>query len=207
MLRPIPRPPPVTSATRSSSLPMCQPWRVTDGSRKAIIAAFFANLGIAIAKFVGFLLTSSAGLLAEAGALARRYGQPGSAAARRQTGPARRPTSSTRSATGASGTSGRSSSPSCCSRWVGCSRSTRASRRCATRTRPRTSRSPSGSWCSRSCSSRTRCARRSRSPNTSSRSRWGGGSSSAPPSSRNCPSCCSRTSAPRSVCSSPSAAC
>ena len=38
-----------------------------DGSRKAIIAAFFANLGIAIAKFVGFLLTGSAGLLAEAG--------------------------------------------------------------------------------------------------------------------------------------------
>lgn len=37
-----------------------------DGSRKAIIAAFFANLGIAIAKFVGFL-TRSAGLLAEAG--------------------------------------------------------------------------------------------------------------------------------------------
>ena len=36
-----------------------------DGSRKAIIAAFFANLGIAIAKFVGFLLTRSAGLLAE----------------------------------------------------------------------------------------------------------------------------------------------
>ncbi|MCE9622738.1 MAG: cation diffusion facilitator family transporter [Actinomycetia bacterium] len=38
-----------------------------DGSRKAIIAAFFANLGIAIAKFTGFLLTGSAGLLAEAG--------------------------------------------------------------------------------------------------------------------------------------------
>jgi cation diffusion facilitator family transporter len=46
---------------------MCKPWPVTDGSRKAILAAFFANLGIAIAKFVGFLLTSSAGLLAEAG--------------------------------------------------------------------------------------------------------------------------------------------
>jgi cation diffusion facilitator family transporter len=46
---------------------MCQPWPVTDGSRKAILAAFFANLGIAIAKFVGFLLTSSASLLAEAG--------------------------------------------------------------------------------------------------------------------------------------------
>ena len=36
-----------------------------EGSKKAIVAAFFANLGIAIAKFVGFLLTSSASLLAE----------------------------------------------------------------------------------------------------------------------------------------------
>jgi cation diffusion facilitator family transporter len=38
-----------------------------EGSRKAIIAAFFANLGIAIAKFTGFLITGSAGLLAESG--------------------------------------------------------------------------------------------------------------------------------------------
>jgi cation diffusion facilitator family transporter len=37
-----------------------------DGSKKAIIAAFFANLGIALAKFIGFLITRSAGLLAEA---------------------------------------------------------------------------------------------------------------------------------------------
>ncbi len=36
-----------------------------EGSRRAIIAAFFANLGIAIAKFTGFLITRSAGLLAE----------------------------------------------------------------------------------------------------------------------------------------------
>jgi cation diffusion facilitator family transporter len=36
-----------------------------EGSRKAVIAAFLANLGIAIAKFVGFLFTASAGLLAE----------------------------------------------------------------------------------------------------------------------------------------------
>jgi cation diffusion facilitator family transporter len=36
-----------------------------EGSRKAIIAAFFANLGIAVAKFAGFLITHSAGLLAE----------------------------------------------------------------------------------------------------------------------------------------------
>jgi cation diffusion facilitator family transporter len=40
---------------------------VQEGSKKAIVAAFAANLGIAIAKFVGFLLTGSAGLLAEAG--------------------------------------------------------------------------------------------------------------------------------------------
>jgi cation diffusion facilitator family transporter len=37
-----------------------------EGSRKAIIAAFAANLGIAVSKFVGFLLTGSAGLAAEA---------------------------------------------------------------------------------------------------------------------------------------------
>ncbi len=35
--------------------------------KKAILAALLANLGIAIAKFVGFLLTGSASLLAEAG--------------------------------------------------------------------------------------------------------------------------------------------
>jgi cation diffusion facilitator family transporter len=34
---------------------------------KAILAALFANLGIAIAKFIGFLLTRSSSLLAEAG--------------------------------------------------------------------------------------------------------------------------------------------
>ncbi|HUR49019.1 MAG TPA: cation diffusion facilitator family transporter [Acidimicrobiales bacterium] len=37
------------------------------GGRRAIIAAFLANLGIAIAKFVGFLVTGAASLLAEAG--------------------------------------------------------------------------------------------------------------------------------------------
>jgi cation diffusion facilitator family transporter len=37
----------------------------TAGGKKAILAALFANLGIAIAKFVAFLLTSSAAMLAE----------------------------------------------------------------------------------------------------------------------------------------------
>ncbi len=37
-----------------------------DGSKKAIIAAFLANSAIAVAKFVGFLLTGAASMLAEA---------------------------------------------------------------------------------------------------------------------------------------------
>ncbi len=37
-----------------------------EGSRSAVVAAFMANLGIAVAKFVGFLFTGAASLLAEA---------------------------------------------------------------------------------------------------------------------------------------------
>lgn len=37
----------------------------TSGGKKAIVAAFLANLGIAIAKFVAFLFTGAASLLAE----------------------------------------------------------------------------------------------------------------------------------------------
>src|SRR3954466_2904406 len=37
-----------------------------DGGKVAILAAFAANLGIAIAKFVGFLFTGAASMLAEA---------------------------------------------------------------------------------------------------------------------------------------------
>jgi cation diffusion facilitator family transporter len=37
------------------------------GSKKAIVAALLANFGIAVAKSVGFVLTRSAGMLAEAG--------------------------------------------------------------------------------------------------------------------------------------------
>jgi cation diffusion facilitator family transporter len=39
---------------------------MTDGSRKAVLAALFANAGIALAKFIGFGITRSASLLAEA---------------------------------------------------------------------------------------------------------------------------------------------
>jgi cation diffusion facilitator family transporter len=37
-----------------------------DGSKRAILAAFLANAAIAVAKFVGFLLTGAASMLAEA---------------------------------------------------------------------------------------------------------------------------------------------
>jgi Co/Zn/Cd efflux system component len=39
---------------------------VSDGSKRAIIAAFLADLGIAIARSIGFVTTGSAGMLAEA---------------------------------------------------------------------------------------------------------------------------------------------
>jgi cation diffusion facilitator family transporter len=39
---------------------------VNDGSKRAIYAAFGANLGIAVSKFVGAAITGSAGLMAEA---------------------------------------------------------------------------------------------------------------------------------------------
>ena len=39
---------------------------MASGSKKAIIAALFANLGIAIAKFVGYVFTASSSMLAEA---------------------------------------------------------------------------------------------------------------------------------------------
>jgi cation diffusion facilitator family transporter len=43
-----------------------KPSAAGDGSRRAIVAAFLANLGIAIIKFVGFFFTGAASMLAEA---------------------------------------------------------------------------------------------------------------------------------------------
>ncbi len=37
-----------------------------EGTRRVVLAALSANLGIAVAKFVGFAMTGSASLLAEA---------------------------------------------------------------------------------------------------------------------------------------------
>ena len=49
-----------------ASRPICKSDDMTEGSRRAVLAALFANLGIAIAKFVGYVITQSAGMLAEA---------------------------------------------------------------------------------------------------------------------------------------------
>ena len=38
----------------------------TEGSTRAILAALLANAGIAVAKFVGYLITGSSSMLAEA---------------------------------------------------------------------------------------------------------------------------------------------
>ena len=48
------------------------------GSNKAIIAAFLANLGIAVGKFVGFLITGASSMLAES-IHSSPYRQPGAA--------------------------------------------------------------------------------------------------------------------------------
>ncbi len=78
---------------------------------KAVIAALFANGGIAIAKFVG-LPPHRLGVDAGRGrALGRRHGNQAPPAARRPPGRSARRRRSTRSATAASATSGRSSWP------------------------------------------------------------------------------------------------
>lgn len=39
----------------------------TEGSTRAVVAALLANMGIAVSKFVGFAITGSSSMLAEAG--------------------------------------------------------------------------------------------------------------------------------------------
>ena len=94
-------------------------------------------------KFVAFLLTGAASLLAEAIHSLADTGNQGllllGAQAARQAG-RRRASVRVREPCA---TSGRSSSRSCCSAWAACSRSSRASRSCAIRTSSRTSASRS----------------------------------------------------------------
>ena len=53
------------AATMTASGCLCQPTAVHEGSKRAIIAALLANFGIAILKFIGWIVTQSASLLAE----------------------------------------------------------------------------------------------------------------------------------------------
>ena len=54
------------TAGATASAGLCLNRGVQEGSRRAIVAAFAANCGIAVAKFIGFAFTGSAGMLAEA---------------------------------------------------------------------------------------------------------------------------------------------
>ena len=165
----------------------------TGGGKRAIVAALLANLGIAVSKFVAFLITGSSSLLAESVHSVADTGNQGllllGASGRRVN-----LTPSTRSATAATGTSTPSSSPWCCSASGRCSRCSRATRRSATRIRWTRRPLPSACWWSPSAWSPSRSGPRSGSP-----PRYGarcrGGASSAAPSPRSCRWCCSRTAA------------
>ena len=75
------------------------------GSRKAIMAALIANSGIAVAKFLGFLVTQSSAMLAEAVHSVADVSNQGLLLL------AANPLRPTRSGTDGSATSGRSWSP------------------------------------------------------------------------------------------------
>lgn len=82
---------------------------------KAVLAALLANAAIAVAKFVGFLVTGSSAMLAESVHSVADSGNQGLLLLGGKRAKRRR-TSSTRSATDGSATSGPSSWRSCCSR-------------------------------------------------------------------------------------------
>ena len=103
-----------------------------DGTRRAIVAAFLANLGIAIAKFVAFAVTGSASILAESIHSVADTGNQALLALGGRRG-ARRPRPRIPSASGANATSGHSWWPSCCSPWAHGSRGSKDTRSCATR--------------------------------------------------------------------------
>ena len=79
------------------------------GGTKAILAALLANAGIAVAKFVGFLITGSSSMLAESVHSVADTSNQGLLLLGQKTSQ-RRATRSTRSGSAATGTSTRSSS-------------------------------------------------------------------------------------------------
>src|SRR5882724_7172317 len=55
----------LVAGSRTPPLP-CASMADEEHGAKAVVAAFFANLGIAIMKFIGFVFTGSGAMLAEA---------------------------------------------------------------------------------------------------------------------------------------------
>ena len=108
----------------------------SQGGTNAILAALAANLGIAVTKFVAFLLTRSSSMLAESiHSLADSGNQVlllvGGKQANRRAATAEHPFGYGRSAVPVRA----SSSRSCCSAWAACSRCTRRGTSGRTRTR------------------------------------------------------------------------
>ena len=107
----------------------------TSGGTRAIIAALLANLGIAVTKFIAFLLSGSSSMLAESvHSLADSGNQVLLLIGGKRAQPRGR-RRSIRSATAGSGTSTRSWCRSSCSASAACSPSTRACTRSSTRSR------------------------------------------------------------------------
>ena len=88
----------------------------TEGGTKAVVAALLANTGIAVTKFLAFVLTGASSMLAEAIHSVADSGNQVLLLLGGKRVRARGHRRSTRSASAASATSTRSSSPSCCSR-------------------------------------------------------------------------------------------
>jgi len=122
---------------------------------RAIVAAALANTGIAIAKFTGFVITGSSSMLAESiHSLADTTNRAAGVRGRRAARPA---TPEHPSDTGATVTSGRSSSPWSCSA-PACVRAYEGVQKLRSPTRLDTPPSPSASSSSPWSSNRSRCA-------------------------------------------------
>ncbi len=109
----------------SEDPPVDSPSMSTEGGTRAVVAALLANLGIAVTKFVAFLLTGFSSMLAEAIHSVADSGNQGLLLLGGKKSRQRGDRGASRSATAVSATSTPSSSRSCCSASAACSPSTR----------------------------------------------------------------------------------
>ena len=171
-----------------------------EGTRRAIFAAFLANLGIAISKFAAFA-DHRLGVDARRGdPLGRRHRQPGPAVPRRHAEPARSRPPSTRSGSARALLLGVRRGAGAVHARLAVRARTRASRSSSipSTSSRRSGRTSCSAW--RSCSRAARCAPRDREATAVARGPLVVAASSAPPRAPSSPSCCSRTPARSSVC-------